>query len=256
MNMAAFYNRQVGGKIRRDIITMSYQAQVGHVASALSMVDYLGKLFEFGITPEQYRFVLGKPYGAQAYYSLFAHFGWIPASFSLFGSLDDQWRYIIQKEHKLITYIDESMGNCLSVACGISMANRPVFVNISDAAFQEGTIWESILFAGAHKLGNLIMAIDYNDMQALGRVSEILDLTNLSEKLIKFGWEVYPCNGHDLSSISEMLNDYAEKIHDKPVAFVFRTEKGKGISFMEGNTEWHYRTFDEGTYQMAMQELL
>ena len=243
-------------KVRRDILTMSYHSKVGHIPSALSMVDYLGKAFEAGITPELYRFVLGKPFGAQAYYALFAHFGWIPSDFSKYGSLDTQWRYIIQKDHDLITYIDESMGNCLSVACGIALAGKSVFINISDAAFQEGTIWESLLFAGAHKLGKMVMTVDHNDMQALGRITDILDMGNLADKISSFGWKVFSCDGHDLASLSSILEGLTLAKMDCPVAFVFKTKKGKGISFMEESAEWHYKALDDEMYERALGELL
>lgn len=249
------YNVDSSKIIRQSILTMSYNSKVAHIPSAFSMCDYLGVLFDNIISPQTHQFVLGKPFGAQAYYALFAFFGWIENDLSKYGSLDPEWRYIIQNSHPLITYIDESMGNCLSIACGIATAGRDVFVNISDAAFQEGTIWESIQYAGAKRLSNIIMSIDNNNMQALGRISEINDLGNLSSKLCQFGWDSYECDGHDIDKILKLCEHIRHSEKKKPIALVFHTSKGRGVSFMEGHSEWHYGTLDEITYNKAIQEL-
>ena len=249
------YNIDSAKIIRQSILTMSYNSKVAHIPSAFSMCDYLGVLFDKIISPQTHQFVLGKPFGAQAYYALFAFFCWIENDLSKYGSLDPEWRYIIQNSHPLITYIDESMGNCLSVACGIATAGRDVFVNISDAAFQEGTIWESIQYAGAKRLSNIIMSIDNNNMQALGRISDISDLGNLSSKLCQFGWDSYDCNGHDIDEIQNVCEHIRNSKIKKPIALVFHTSKGRGVSFMEGHSEWHYGILGEIMYNKAIQEL-
>ena len=138
------YNEIVARHIRQTILTMSYKAKVAHIPSAFSMCDYLAVLFDSIVSPSTHKMIFGKPFGAQSYYALFAYYGWIDPDLSQYGSIVPEWRYIIQNEHPLVTYIDESMGNCLSVACGIATTDTNVFVNISDAAFQEGTVWESI----------------------------------------------------------------------------------------------------------------
>lgn len=249
------YNQNIANQIRRTILTMSYKAKVAHIPSAFSMCDYLGVLFEKYVSPKTHRFILGKPFGAQAYYALFSFYKWIKSDLSKYGSLEPDWRYIIQNQHPLISYIDESMGNCLSVACGIATARKNVFVNISDAAFQEGTIWESVQFAGAHKLSKIIMTIDYNNMQALGKISDISDLGNLSNKLQEFGWEAKECNGHDIDAIRLTCERAINEDLKRPLALVFHTCKGKGVSFMEENSDWHYGTLDRDSYNNAILEL-
>lgn len=248
------YNEDIAKEIRRTILTLSYNAKVAHIPSAFSMCDYLGVLFDKVISPFTHQFVLGKPFGAQSYYALFSFYGWIGRDLSKYGTTDPEWRYIIQNEHPLISYIDESMGNCLSVACGIAMGGKNVFVNISDAAFQEGTVWESILFAGSHNLSNIIMAIDNNNMQALGRISEISDLGSLADKLRAFGWETYECNGHDINKIYEICSELEHSKTESPKALVFHTIKGRGISFIENNPVWHYGILDQESYEKAFNE--
>lgn len=254
--MNKLYNNDISKTIRRSILTMSYNAKAAHISSAFSMCDYLGVLFENFISPQTHRFVLGKPYGAQAYYALFSYYGWITGDLSNYGSLDPEWRYIIQKTHPLVTYIDESMGNCLSVACGIASANINVFVNVSDAAFQEGTIWESVQYAGAHKLNKLIVAVDNNDMQALGKIADISDLGSIKDKLNAFGWESIECDGHNIDAIRIACDKISHIDNDKPKALIFHTRKGHGVSFIEGQSEWHYGILDDNSYDKAIKELL
>lgn len=242
--------------VKKDILKMSFNAQVAHIPSALSQCDYLGVLFmNKGINPHTYKFILGKPFGAQAYYSLFARCGWTDADFSQYGSLDPTWRYIIQKEHPLVTYIDESMGNALGVACGIAISGNKVFVNMSDAAFQEGTVWESLLFAGAKKLSNLIIAVDFNRMQALGSTDDICSLDPLERKIQLFGWNVIAIDGHDIENMNDRIPDFRTTQYNAPTALIFHTKKGKGISFMEDNEQWHYRTLSNQEYANALNEL-
>lgn len=248
------YNEIVAKHIRQTILTMSYEAKVAHIPSAFSMCDYLAVLFDSIVSPSTHKMIFGKPFGAQSYYALFAYYGWIGPDLSQYGSVVPEWRYIIQNEHPLVTYIDESMGNCLSVACGIATADTNVFVNISDAAFQEGTVWESILYAGSHKLSNLIMAIDNNNMQALGKISDISDIGNLAKKLESFGWEAYECDGHDIDAIYNICDLIKQSKSDRPKAIIFHTTKGKGISFIEGDTTWHYGILDEESYKKALSE--
>lgn len=243
----------------KDILKMSFYAKCGHIPSALSMVTYLSCILgENKICPKNFRFIIGKPFGSQAYYSIFARLGWIESNLSKFGStVDNEWRYIIQKDNPIITYIDESMGNCLSVANGYALANRNVYVNISDAAFQEGTIWEAILFAGSHNLNKIFMTVDYNGVQALGKTKDINDLGKLEAKLKNFGWKVYICNGHkkkDINFTFQRAFRFREK-NGKPVAILFKTKKGHGVKFMENNSIWHYKTLNEETLNKALMEI-
>lgn len=247
------YNQNTAKKIRSAILTMSYNAQVAHIPSALSQCDYLGMLFmDKGITPDKYKFIFGKPYGSQAYYALFNECGWSKEDLNGFGSINPKWRYIIQSSHPLVEYIDESMGNCISVGCGLAIGGHNVFINISDAAFQEGTIWESILFAGAKKLNNIILAIDYNKMQALGPIDSILTLDPLKEKLEAFGWETIVTGGNDLDMLYKDLPSFNHYVKTKPLALIFNTVKGFGCPLMENNESWHYRCLKEEEYKIAL----
>ena len=241
--------------IRRDILEMSYRAQVGHIPSALSMVDYLMVAFERFVDPRRDRLVLGKPYGAQAYYATFAQRSWIEPHWDQYGSCDPSWTYIMSREHPLVTFIDDTMGNALSVACGVALSFPGlVFVNVSDAYLQAGSAWEAIMFAGFHALDNLLLTIDNNRMQVLGRTHEILDVEPLNERFTSFGWRVLRADGHDFKQIEAVYNEARDEPCG-PTVLIFDTEKGHGIPFMVNDPAWHYRIIDAETLQRALTEL-
>lgn len=241
---------------RRDILTMSFYAQVGHIPSALSMVDYLAVAFSGYVDPRRDRVVLGKPYGAQAYYALFAQQQWITPNWRRYGSSDPNWRYCIGREHPLVTFIDDTLGNTLSVACGIALAFPGlVYVNASDAYFQAGSVWEAVMFAGMRKQSNLVMTIDNNHMQVLGRTPEILDVEPLAQRLALFGWRTFEADGHDAEGIKAVFDEaFAPSSH--PTAVVLRTVKGQGVSFMRDDPDWHYELLSLELYEKALSELL
>ena len=124
---------------------------------------------------------------------------------------------------------------------------------LSDGECDEGSNWESILFASHHKLDNLVVIIDYNKLQSIESVSNTLELEPFSEKWIAFGWEVHNVNGHNHSELKRVLKKSNKKM--KPKCIIAHTVKGKGVSFMENNNLWHYRSPQGDEYQMAKKEL-
>ena len=246
--------RIIARQARLDVLKMSLRAQVGHVPSALSMVDFLTVLFDRYNSCHD-RVVLGKPFGSQAYYALFAAYGWIERRWELYGQPLPEWTYIIDRTHPRIRFIDDSMGNGLAVACGIAKAARArVWIVSSDASLQAGSMWEAIQYAGAHHVSNLLLSIDHNNMQATGLVSEICAIEPIHEKLTDFGWRCFRCNGHDLDAIEAHV-DAALHTSDQPTALVFDTIKGCGVPFMEHDFGWHYRKLDAASYADAIRSL-
>ncbi|WP_415712918.1 hypothetical protein [Maridesulfovibrio sp.] len=242
-------------KAKKNILEMSYLAQAGHTPSALSMVDYLAVVFSKYINPAKDNVVIGKPYGAQAYYAIFAELNLIPSKWDFYCNDIPNWHYGIAREHPLVCFSEDTLNNALSVACGVALgSDKTVYVNMGDACLQSGSIWEAIMFAGAKKIKNLFVTIDNNAMQALGRTSEILDVEPVKERFSVFGWDAYTADGHDLNDISATL-DRVFKDTGKPKVVIFNTIKGHGVSFMENNREWHYKALDESAYQRAMEEI-
>lgn len=241
--------------IRRDILTMSYFAGAGHIPSALSMADYLPVILGQFVRPGRDRIVLGKPYGAQAYYAALVELGVMSGPVTRYCDPHaPEWSYIADRTSPFVDFIDDTMGNALSVAAGMSLVgDKRVWVNISDAYLQEGTAWEAIMFAGAHGLGRLFVSIDNNHMQASGLTDEILPVEPIAERLAPFGWATATADGHDPVAVREACSSLLAD-SESPKALILNTVKGYGVSFMQ-SAEWHYRRLDIDSYRMALAEL-
>ncbi len=125
---------------------------------------------------------------------------------------------------------------------------------MSDGECNEGTVWEAALFAPANKLDNLVVVIDYNKWQATGRSNEIMNLPSLRDKWAAFGWEASEIDGNDMSAVVEALGQAPEN-GGKPVAIIANTIKGRGVSFMQDDNNWHYRIPSQEEVQAAKKEL-
>jgi transketolase len=152
-----------------------------------------------------------------------------------------------------------SLGHGMPMGLGMALASRinqqafNVFAVLGDGECNEGTIWEAAMMASAQKLTNLKIAVDYNKWQATGRSNEILDLSPLADKWRAFGWEVREIDGHDFSQIRSA---YSEPVpSEKPLAIIANTVKGKGVSFMQDDNNWHYRIPNQTELMLAAQEL-
>ena len=139
-----------------------------------------------------------------------------------------------------------SLGHGLPVGIGMALAARiqkqdyRVFVIMSDGECNEGSVWEAAMFAPANNLEKLAVVVDYNKWQATGRSNEVMSLAPLVKKWEAFGWSASEVDGHDLGALSEALRRVPDG-SGKPVAIVAHTVKGKGVSFMEDDNNWHYR---------------
>ena len=139
-----------------------------------------------------------------------------------------------------------SLGHGLSLGLGMAVAGRiqghayRVFTVVSDGECNEGTIWEAALFAPAQQLDQVAVIVDYNKWQATGRSNEVMSLNPFPQKWEAFGWSTYEIDGHDLNALIDVLQNVPDG-SGKPVAIVAHTVKGKGVSFMEDDNNWHYR---------------
>jgi len=253
--------------LKKDILKMSYVAGAGHIASALSMVDYLHILFnEKYIDLTKDKIVIGKPFGAQAYYAIFSSMGIFPRKeLWNFGKTGHFLTHGISANFQGIDFAEETLSSCLGVACGMGLSlknkesDKKVYVNVSDASLQAGTIWEAAMFAATHKLNNIVMTVDFNKQQIL---CDTMGMENLAEKFEAFGWHVIQRDGHSEYDIRQAYNmafddEYPTAMFriDKPTVILFDTVKGKGVPFMERNTEWHYKMLTKELYQKAIRNL-
>jgi transketolase len=247
--------------IRYQCVYLSYLAKTAHLASSLSCVDLISVLFSNSLkyrlndlkSDNRNRFILSKGHAATALYSAL-YYNNIITKKNLY-SFTKKNSYFEEHPSPNIPGVEAatgSLGHGLSVACGIAYGlnlkkiNKKVFVIMSDGECNEGSVWEAALFASAKKLNNLYCIVDYNKWQATGRTKDILQLGNLSKKFESFGWNSIEINGHNHLEIKNALKKIT-KIKHKPSIIIANTVKGKGISFMEDDNNWHYRSpnFDE-----------
>jgi transketolase len=260
----------IARKLRFKLIEMSHAAGTPHLGSALSCVDILVAAYWKAVrinpadptNPLRDRFILSKGHAASALYATLAARGFFPEnwldSFARHGSpLAEQPSPGCAPGVELAT---GSLGHGLPVGSGMALAgkiqnrNYRVYVVMSDGECNEGTVWEAALFAPANKLDNLVVIIDYNKWQATGRSNEIMNLPSLRDKWAAFGWEASEIDGNDISAVVEALNKVPEN-GGKPVAIIAHTVKGRGVSFMQDDNNWHYRVPSQEEVQAAKKEL-
>jgi len=212
--------------------------------------------------PERDRFILSKGHACAPLYVTLAERGFFPREW-LDDFYGDGSRLPGHVTHTGIPGVEVStgsLGHGLPIACGMALTGKRdgrkyrVFAMLSDGECDEGSTWEAVLFAGHHRLDNLIAIVDYNKIQSLGTVKEVLDLEPLAEKWRAFGWGVREINGHDVAQIEETLTTVPVETN-KPTCVVAHTVKGKGVSFMENNLLWHYRAPDQEEMAKALAEL-
>lgn len=249
-------------KLRGKVIEMSHAAGTPHLGSSLSCMDILVAAYWAVLKidparpddPLRDRFILSKGHAATALYSALAYRGF----FSL-DILDDYNREGgILAEHpgpKCVPGVEAatgSLGHGLSLGIGMAIAGRiqnqdyRVYALLSDGECNEGSVWEAAMMAPAHRLANVTVIVDYNKWQATGRSNETLALAPLPDKWRAFGWDTCEIDGHDMDAlVTEMAREPDPA--GRPHAIVAHTVKGKGVSFMEDDNNWHYRipTADE-----------
>lgn len=256
--------------LRRRVLDMARAGDSGHIACAFSLIEVLAVLHrEFLRYPdndpegaERDHLVLSKGHGVMALYACMAERGWL--------SDDDLANYfgdgtiLTGLADSRVTGIEAtsgSLGHGLSIAVGLAFAaarrgtDQRTFVVVGDGEMNEGPIWEGLLFAGHHRLDRLCVIVDENGLQAMGTTSEILDLGDLTEKFRAFGFEALSVDGHDESALTEGLRSLLDSDSPRPKALVARTIKGRGVSFMENQNQWHYTRLDDETYASALHEL-
>jgi transketolase len=260
---------QLAKDIRQNALKMVAAAKASHIGGALSMADLLAVLYGEILRvrpaepqwPERDRFILSKGHSCVAVYAALALRGFFPqAELQTYGQ--DQSRLLAHISHKVpgVEFSTGSLGHGLPFGCGTALAAKRrgqpwrTFVMLSDGELDEGSNWEAILFAPQHRLDNLVAIVDYNKIQSLGRVNEVLELGPLADKFRAFRWAVREIDGHDHAAIRAALSP-GPWVPGQPSCLIAHTLKGKGVSFMEDKLLWHYKSPDAAQLQQALDEL-
>jgi transketolase len=235
----------------KEIIVESYNKQVAHIPSALSMATYIEVLFkEEFIKPYRDKIVLGKPFGSQAYYTLWKELGYL-----------DNLSYSMGVKHDEIDFVDygeETMGNALGVGAGIALTtDKRVWINLTDATLQMGSTLEAIQFIGHNCLKNIIVTIDYNNMQVTGKTSDIISVKPVISFFKKCGWSVKQIDGHNKDDIKNTFTYKTDtSLIDRPQVYFYKTKKGYGVKCMEDDpVEWHYKKLDENNFRQILKQI-
>lgn len=257
--------------IRQRTIKTSAEARIPHLGSCLSCVELLTVLYwnELNISSEapeavdRDRFVMSKGHGAPVLFQVLAERGFFPVeNLAEFGKAGSVFHEHPPKPGYIpgIEAATGSLGHGLPMALGMAIALRikkretRCYALLSDGECNEGSIWEAAMLAASQKVHHLTAIIDYNKWQATGRSEEIMAIEPLAAKWEAFGWHAQEIDGHNLTEIKEALN-IARSENLKPSVIVAHTIKGKGVSFMEDDNNWHYRTPNEEELASALAEL-
>ena len=261
--------RDLARKIRCRALEMVTRARASHIGSALSIADIVAVLYGRTLRvdpatpdhPGRDRFILSKGHACVAVYAALAETGFIDrALLETYGT--DGSPLMAHISHKVpgAEFSTGALGHGLPFGTGKALAARRqgkdwrTIVLTSDGEWGEGSNWEAALFAAHHRLDNLLCIIDYNKLQSLTTVDETLRLEPLHSKFDAFGWAVQEVDGHDHGALARAL-DPASWPRGKPAMLIAHTTKGKGVSFMEDQVEWHYRNPTPELLALALAEI-
>ncbi|MBN1489982.1 MAG: transketolase [Phycisphaerae bacterium] len=250
---------------------MICRAGSGHLGGALSLVEIVMTLYrrvmriapENPEWPQRDRLIVSKGHAGPVVYIALAHAGFFPANWLKTLNADGTRlpSHCDQSRTPGIDMTTGSLGQGLSCACGLALAGRMdgkkhrLFCIVGDGECQEGQIWEAAMFAGHHKLDNLVAITDYNQLQIDGFVKDINTLEPLVARWRAFGWEVFEINGHDWDDIYNGLNK-GIAVTGKPAMIIAHTIKGKGCREIENKPESHnIKIADAAAYQKYMNAL-
>lgn len=263
--------RTMAARIRGTTIEVSHRGEAPHLASSLSTVDVLTAMY-WGVLrfdpkqpsdPRRDRFIFSKGHAAAALYSALAHRGAI--SWDVLATFNENGSALLEHPGPYsapgIELATGSLGHGLPVGLGMAEAARiqgtgnRVFVLVGDGECNEGSVWEAALIAPARKLENLCVIVDYNKWQATDRSQDVTALEPLVDKWAAFGWHAQELDGHDIDALQKALGAVGTRGDRRPTAIVAHTVKGKGVSFMEDDNNWHYKICDEKALDAAFKEL-
>jgi transketolase len=257
-------------QLRRDVLEMVTAAGSGHPGGSLSSAEIVAAVFFYKLRhdpknpdwPARDRFILSKGHAAPILYAALAEAGYFPrGDLERLRKLDSHLQgHPDQTMTPGVEVSAGSLGQGFSFAQGVALAGKlegaayHVYALIGDGEMDEGQIWEAALFASHHELDNLTGIVDVNGIQNDSFVKDILSTKPVPDKWLAFGWHVIEVDGHDVGAIVDAL-DEATATKGRPTMIVCSTVKGKGVSFMENNPEWHGKAPSKDQLAQALAEL-
>ncbi len=260
---------ELATKIRAHCLRMTHRGKSGHLGSMLSMADLLAVLYTRILRvdprnpkwPDRDRFILSKGHGGAAVYAMLAELNFFPKEWLDTYYLDDgKLSGHISHHVPGVEFSTGSLGHGLPVAVGMALVARHdkkqhrVFCMLSDGDCNEGSTWEAIMMAAQHHFDNLTVIVDYNRVQALGKMEEIIEMEPFMKKLENFGWAVKCIDGHNYQEIETTLANLPF-VPGRPSWVLARTTKCKGIARMENTVACHYGCVNDEQLAAALQEL-
>ena len=261
---------KTANEIRKGIVSSVHSAKAGHPGGSLSAADIFTYLYfeELRIDPKELkkadrdRFVLSKGHTAPGLYSALAERGYFPKEDLL--TLRHVGSYLQgHPDMKHIPGVDMSSGSLgqgISAAVGMAIAGKMddadyrVYTLLGDGEIQEGQVWEASMLAASHKLDNLVVIVDNNNLQIDGTIEEVNSPYPIDKKFEAFNFHVIKIDGNDFDQIDAAFKE-AKTVKGQPTAIIAKTVKGKGVSFMENQVGWHGKAPNDEEYKVAMEEL-
>jgi len=258
-------------ELRKDILDEVYNSKAGHIGGDLSVIDILTVLYYevMNVSPHNFsdpdrdRFILSKGHCVDALYIVLGDREFFNKqeaieTFSRKGS-----KYIGHPTMEVngIEVNSGSLGHGISVGVGMALAGKMnrkkyrTYVVVGDGEMAEGSNYEAMMAASHYKLDNLCVTVDCNGLQISGKVEDVMNSGNLSDKFAAFGWNVIEVNNGNAPY--ELLDAYkkAKACCDKPTVILAHTVKGKGVSYMENNPKWHHGVMDEEQYKQGIEDI-
>lgn len=257
-------------ELRQTVLKMAYSGSTVHIGCAFSIIEIMSVLYRNHVrypdnnpdaTARDY-LVLSKGHGVMAQYACLYEKGWLTTVDIENYFKDGSKLKGLSDAHVIGCEVTSgSLGHGLSVGVGMALAaklnqsDQYCYAIVGDGEMNEGTMWEAMLFAQQQSLDNLIVIVDENGFQAMGKTCEVLGLGNLKEKFTAFGFDALAVDGHSEAALDNALIELKNKKNGAPKAIIAKTVKGKGVSFMEHKNEWHYTRLTQNTFDLAMSEL-
>jgi transketolase len=256
-------------QFRKEILEIIAEAGSGHPGGSLSSVEILISLYYYKMRhkpenptwPMRDRFIMSKGHACAALYVTLANCGYFPKDeLKTFRKLNSRLQGHAYNGVPGVELSTGSLGQGLSVANGIALGAKiqrfdfKTYCLLGDGEIQEGAIWEAAMTAAHHKLDNICAILDRNGVQQNGPVEEIKHEEPLVDKWRSFGWQVIEVNGHNLEELMEAVDDF-DTVKEKPTFIIAHTVKGKGVSFMEGQSRWHGKAPTKEELEKALKEL-